>query len=159
MTAAITKKFDAGHAGRTVSSAKVNWYKARKDQLRYIASLVEDIDKYGVEPGMGGEAMGLNNSAWEVFETSSDPRQLRSALAWAQRAIELDPKSQGWWDTYANLLYKLGNPAKAIEAERKAVAAQEAQDADDHQAIADLELTIHKMTKGMPTWPLTPAVM
>jgi hypothetical protein len=161
ITESITTHFDKMHAERTVSAGKVDWYRSRKDRRNYLASLVANMNQYGCPPDPNDRfpAVCWNNPAWEVFEASSDPRELMSALAWAQHAIELDPKGQGYWDTYANLLYKLGDIVKAIEAERKAVAAQKAEDANDHRAIADLELTIDKMTKGVPTWPLTPAVM
>lgn len=62
----------------------------------------------------------LNELAWKFYLFIEDENQLKIALNWAKTAVDkmTDPSPI---DTYASLLFKLGNKKKAIELEEKAL--------------------------------------
>lgn len=85
----------------------------------------------------------INGIAWDVFLHLDDQTALRNALKWSAGVIQREPKPD-YLDTYANLLYKLGDKEKAIEWEEKAVKA-----APDNKELAK---TLDLMRKGEKTW-------
>lgn len=90
--------------GRGVSqneSAAAAWYRKAADQ---------------------GNAAAMNNLAF-LLATSSDPnlRNPQEALPLAQAAAGANPTAPEHWDTLARAYFETGQPAKAVEAERKAV--------------------------------------
>jgi Highly conserved protein containing a thioredoxin domain len=88
----------------------------------------------------------LNNIAWKVFEEMSDKAILQNALVWSKRSLELTPKNAGWMDTYANILYRLGQKEEAIAKEEEALSIIDKKDASGY------EETIRKMKAGEKTW-------
>jgi len=88
----------------------------------------------------------LNNIAWEVFLKISDIKGLQEALRWSKRSLEIYPKNPLWMDTYANLLYKLGQKEEAIFME------QEALNYVTKDRSEDLKMTLQKMKAGEKTW-------
>ena len=88
----------------------------------------------------------LNNIAWEVFQKVSDKDVLYNALSWSKRSLELSPKNSLWLDTYANLLYKLGQKQEAISAEEEALCFAAKKN------IKGLEETLRKIKAGEKTW-------
>jgi tetratricopeptide (TPR) repeat protein len=101
----------------------------------------------------GPSAMDLNNWAWHVFEKTSDRKKLQAAIGWVNRSLKKD-RQPHTYDTYANLLYRMGNTDEAIRMEEKALELTP----DDWQKrlwSGDKNLylkTIEKMRKGIPTW-------
>lgn len=83
----------------------------------------------------------LNSISWTIYQKVDEPEANQMAESWAKRAVELDD-SHSILDTYAHLLHKNGNSAKALEVEEKALAKAEAEGADtaDYEAfIAELK--------------------
>lgn len=64
----------------------------------------------------------LNNFARYIFETSSNKAELKKALTWSEKAVQYNPKSSGFLDTNAKILYKLGRKEEAIAMEKRAIA-------------------------------------
>jgi alpha-N-arabinofuranosidase len=95
--------------------------------------------------GPGFNPALLNNLAWDIFAGSTDKAQLKLALGWSKTVAE-KTSDPGFIDTYANLLYKLGQKQAAIAAETKAL--NLAADSDK----AGFQTTLDKMQKGTPTW-------
>jgi len=91
-------------------------------------------------------SLNLNNIAWEVFEKVSNKNALQDALRWSGRSLELSPNNALWLDTYANLLYKLGQEEKAITKE------EEALHYADKNSAKGLSETLRKMKVGEKTW-------
>lgn len=90
--------------------------------------------------------MTLNTIAWAAFENTDDKQGLEAALTMSNKIIESGEGSAAEIDTYANLLYKLGQKEKALEWEAKAV-----EGAPDQK---DIQEAYEKMKKGEPTWPV-----
>jgi len=85
----------------------------------------------------------LNSVAWDVFVNLNDPQALKNALEWSFIAIQREPLPE-FVDTYANLLYKLGEKEKAIEWQERAVKAA--------PGNKDLNRALELMKKGEKTW-------
>jgi thiol-disulfide isomerase/thioredoxin len=88
----------------------------------------------------------LNNIAWEVFGKISNVNVLKDALRLSKRSLELDPKNPAWMDTYANLLYKLGQKEEAIIIE------EETMNLDNKESKEGFKKTVQKMKTGEKTW-------
>lgn len=63
-------------------------------------------------------ALVLNNLAWTYAE---EEVELERALELATRAVKLDPDNVVYLDTYAELFYKQGQPARAVAVMRRAL--------------------------------------
>jgi tetratricopeptide (TPR) repeat protein len=95
----------------------------------------------------------LNNLAYSVLLFTKDSEKLEDALKWAKRAIEINEalvpdetrkQNPMVMDTYASLLYRLGNKEEAIELETKAVEILKKRGDNAN----NLEITLNKMKKG-----------
>jgi len=87
-------------------------------------------------------SLKLNNIAWEVFGATSDKDALQKALGWSKRSLELFPENPASIDTYANLLYKLGQKEEAISKEEEALKYA------DQTSSKGFQDTIEKMKAG-----------
>jgi len=94
----------------------------------------------------------INNMSWAVFEHSNEPGTLKIACNVVKFNLEqLEPENVAAIDTYANLLYKLGQKNEAITWETKAVKLS----SNENEFIETLE----KMKLNIPTWPGTKIVV
>lgn len=62
----------------------------------------------------------LNNGAWNVYKRTGDAERLRTALQWSERSLQFYESPEAL-DTYARLLYTLGDRARAVETEEKSL--------------------------------------
>lgn len=114
-----------------------------QDWKVFEAGLRESIEKY---PNMFSNAGEFNAIAWSIFENFDEKDLLEKALRWSKKSIESE-ENPAFLDTYANLLYKMGNKEDAIAAEEKAISKlTDATEKKNYQA------TIEKMRKGEKTW-------
>ena len=139
----IKDKFGMDYADRNILSAKVKFFEHERNWKKHISNFVKHIDKYGVGNSLADYF--LNNDAWYVFQHSSRRSELNRALAWSERAIQINDKPMaGYIDTKANLLYKLGKKKVAISIEEIAVKIEP----DNSELRENLE----KMKQNIPTW-------
>lgn len=124
-----------------LARAKTIYFFNKKEWTSFIDAAVPYIDKFGSNIA----AYDLNLFAWTLFEEVSDRSMLQVALAWSKKTTQ-PPTGAPYLDTYANLLYKLGRKAEAIQAEEKAIALAEPSNRAAFQAVLD------KMKNGIPTW-------
>jgi hypothetical protein len=89
----------------------------------------------------------MNNDAWAVFQNSSDSSLLKTALNWSKEVIKKEPTAN-YYDTYANLLYKLGRKEEAIKIEEKG----QEMPTGNIAIPQSLEENLNKMRQGQPTW-------
>jgi tetratricopeptide (TPR) repeat protein len=109
------------------------WYSLKlMKQLKYPADSVTIFDR--------------NNDAWFIFQHSSDSNKLLTALAWSRLVIDCEPTAN-YYDTYANILYKLGRRKEAISAEEKALNLPPGN--GDPALIYE---NLKKMQGNQPTW-------
>lgn len=90
----------------------------------------------------------LNEVAWNFFEKVGDTKALLNALSWSKRSTEIYPDNHMYIDTYANLLYKLGQKQEAINNEKEALKIATKAKAD----TKEYEITFKKMNSGEKTW-------
>ena len=147
----IRKKYGEGFVERNVLGEELSFYKKRNDLNNYIKILIRRVEFDNVDNIKPSVISGvyLNNSAWFVFQHSSDKKQLKKALSWCEKALKMDTSSvfyPGNLDTKANILYKIGQKDKAIVCEQKAIARM--------NGINDREFksVLKKMIDGIATW-------
>ena len=138
--AEITKKYNSTYADRTITGAKVRWYGWKQDWQEFTKNKVALVEKYGTY--MSNEE--LNANSWDVFLHSKDKKEISIAITWVKRVLETQPEWSNAWDTYANLVYKLGKNTDWIAIEEKAI-----QLAPGDKDIRD---NYAKMKNGEATW-------
>lgn len=145
--------YDKGSAERVILSAQISWYgyltkKYNSHWKEYANYFSVQVEKDGYDSTIRKwNIFVLNNVFWDTFfKHSNDKQQLSTAAACMEKVVQLDPKSAGLIDTYANLLYKAGNTAQAIAMESKAC--------ELSPTTKVFLIALEKMKKGEPTWPL-----
>ncbi|WP_343563265.1 thioredoxin fold domain-containing protein [Sphingobacterium sp.] len=109
--------------------------------------LRDSFNKYIAKYGSTITAMELNNMAWSIFENCDDPACLKAASEWSKLSLEKEKDTPMYLDTFANLLYRLGNKDEAIKTQEKAISLLTANDKKE-----DYVATLQKMKKGEKTW-------
>jgi len=138
----IDRKFGSDCARRSILDARIYWYSYTKKWPLYCEAVVEKVQLFGPY-GPFDRSWQFNQDAWDMFQHSTDKTQLTIALGWSDSSIRLKPAAQ-YYDTYANLLYKIGKTDEAIEWEEKAIG----MDARDPA----MKKRLDKMKRGEPTW-------
>ncbi|AEW01220.1 hypothetical protein A4D02_32865 [Niastella koreensis] len=140
----LEKKYNALVADKTVGFFKRDFYKQRSQWPEYIESLITYINKYPLSI----TTSGYNDFAWQVFEHSDNPVDLKIALEWSKKTLIVNGKEEhSNMDTYANILYKLGKKNDAISWEQRAWNIANPENKLVYQK------TLEKMRTGEPTWP------
>jgi thioredoxin-related protein len=94
--------------------------------------------------------MDVNDYIWSyIFERSTDTISLKRALKWSKYTVEKLANSNNL-DTYANLLYKLGENNDAIIFEKKAL--KIATENNQEENVQVYQKTLEKMAQGIKTW-------
>ena len=98
----------------------------------------------------------MNEIVWEcIFQHCSNPKILRDSAYWMKRLL-IKERHRQYVDTYANVIYKLGDRKNAIAWEQDALAA--ARRSAEHSGVTQNEDTmtfaanLGKMKTGEPTW-------
>lgn len=140
ITAEVSKKYPA-YSDEAISKSKAIYYQRRGDWNNFQTAVVDYMKKYGSNVSTDE----LNNFAWAVFEHCKDMTCVKEALEWSRRSFK-DKEDPMFIDTYANILYKMGNKEEAIKWEEKALALAGEGDRKTFSA------TLEKMRKGEKTW-------
>lgn len=126
-----------------------NWGKFAEAKNQFILNNPPQKGIYG----MGSDISNLNDDAWTVFLDCTDPKILSEALKWINLAIKIsnqnDPIYYAYFDTKANLQYKLGKVEEAIATEQQAINFYKQKYA---QSSESYEQVIGQMKAGKPTW-------
>ncbi len=145
----IKSKYNADYAERSVITARIGWAATHHNWDDWSKYFTSYVDKYGTKLTTGTwVAFDLNNDAWSVFTYSNSTPALRDALSWSARAVLIDPQPS-WMDTYANILYKLGDVTSALAWET--IANKIAIKGDPDTKL--FEASLAKMKAGEATWP------
>ncbi|MEK6615329.1 MAG: thioredoxin family protein [Bacteroidota bacterium] len=108
------KKINIPQKELLLSRADINFYLNVSDWDKFAkaatSGVIEKNNFYW------NNAMKLNQFAWTFYEHVDDTAMLQKAIKWIKRSVELSnwPENN---DTYANLLFKIGEIDKAIEVE------------------------------------------
>lgn len=150
----IGYKYNNDYTDLVVLDAQLKWYHQKKDHSKEIKYTVEKIEKYGIDTAGVGWAM-FNNMAYDLFFKHCDNKDtLNKVISWLGAINKDHPDDYPNMDTYANLLYKVGRNAEAINLEDRA-AQLDAEEAKKQKRDPDPSFreTLDKMKAGKPTWP------
>lgn len=161
---AIENKYPELNADSMVNSAVPGFYLATKNWKKWASIFEKQIKKTpptadGKNLGKWGDAVELNEKAWTVFKFCNDKRILKKALTWSDMSIEIaHPVSiPSYYDTRANLLYKLGRRNEAIVQQERAIEVDNSNAIKEGKSKGDsidtFTKTLKKMKNGEPTWP------
>jgi hypothetical protein len=139
----IRNEYSPEYADRNIVWVQMRWYN-HKNWAKFIKYSIEKVDKYGVGAGVAGDYT-LNLIAWKIFQYSNSNKQINTAIKWMEGVVERIGKDQPpVFDTYANLLYKIGRVNEAIDMEGKASMMA--------PGNKEFQKTLAKMKKREPTW-------
>lgn len=110
-------------------------------------NLRESTDFYFKRHSIGDRELLFNAAAYTIFQRSLNRVDLITALSWIKPIMDIKKNSQFYpemIDTYANLLYKLGEKESAVIWEEKAEKLR-----PNQKVFIDV---LQKMKNGEPTW-------
>ncbi|NML40779.1 thioredoxin fold domain-containing protein [Chitinophaga sp. G-6-1-13] len=146
----IATQWDQKIAQRVILDSKIKWYTDKQDWNNVIKYQIEKYDNDTSKPSQM-EALVRNNFVWYVvLKYSSDKKTLEKARAYMESITNSYPNIHELSDTYANVIYKLGDTASAIDIEKKALLIAES--IKNKEAIDLYRENIQKMKKNIPTW-------
>ncbi|MBX2909384.1 MAG: thioredoxin family protein [Chitinophagales bacterium] len=122
-------------AVKAIALSDISYYREKKDYKNFATAASYFMNTY-----QSDDPELLNNIAWTFFEEITNKVQLTEATAWAKKAVDISGNF-AMIDTYANLLYKTGNKAQAIEQEKRAI---EQAKAVGFPAVDEFEKTLKK---------------
>ncbi len=128
-------------ADEVVLKGKVIYYQYRNDWPNFQQQVVAYMKKYGQHASLEE----MNDFAFTVFQHCEDMSCVSEALDWSRRSIKDNPNA-AFYDTYANILYKMGKNDEAIAWEQKGL------DLADQGEKTTYQQTLDKMKKGEKTW-------
>jgi len=140
MALGISEKYTSTFSDRTIANAKARWYQWKQNWPELTRNIVALVNNYGSTIQDFDKA----KYAWTIFQHSDNKEELEAALLWTQTILVNNPNWPQVLDTYANILYKLGDAKKGIAVEEKAA----------KLGILDKEIqeNFEKMKRGKPTW-------
>ncbi len=94
---------------------RMNYYQQLGNTDKFAEAAVNYLDKYPSD-----DMMELNNISWAFFENVNDMKQLKKAVKWAEKSVELD-KQYFNLDTLAALYFKTGKKKKGMAAANEAI--------------------------------------
>jgi thioredoxin-related protein len=157
---AIATDYKGDYADRAVLEAKMTWYYFYEHFLQFATILNDKMEKYGSDTTSMGEDFKLNNLASIMFEQINDARELKRIIGWMAGVVSRIEKATDdyieygpyYIDTYANLLYKVGEKSEALKWQELAVT-KGRQLAINKGILKVIERNLELMKKGEPTWP------
>jgi tetratricopeptide (TPR) repeat protein len=116
----------------------LSYYESIGDQSNYLKKMDIYISKIWDNPDE------LNSFAWNIYEQaqSNETEKIKNAIKCSIRSIELN-NSYANNDTYAWLLYKLGNKKKALKQAKKTIKISK-ENNEDYSETQKLVDTIEK---------------
>lgn len=156
----IAKDYQGDYADFAVMQAKMNWYYHQGNMLKFAIILNDKMEKYGSDTTIMGEDFRLNTRAFILFEKINNIAELKRITGWMAGVVRRGEKATGdhtqYWpyymDTYANLLYKVGETPSAIKWQELALT-KGRELGIDKGYIKTIEGNLDDMKKGKPTWP------
>ncbi|MDX1904390.1 MAG: thioredoxin family protein [Thermonemataceae bacterium] len=131
------KKIAPQQADKYIARAEFIFYS--RDEAKSFEYIAKYFDNYA------DDWQELNEVAWYFFQNSDEPTKLQKATNWAKKSVEID-KNFANTDTYANLLYKIGNKKDALKWAEESVALGQ-KSGENTQATEDLIKRIQEDNK------------
>jgi thioredoxin-related protein len=138
-------------------TSKLNFYRSVKNWNSYSKYKSKDIHLKLSLNGKIDPFFDLNVPAWDAFLNCTARRPLIKALAWSKLSMDLEDPSPNvqFYDTRANLLYKLGRINEAINMQKKAVEVEDSIALKERRKSSpEFFENLQKMLSGVPTWQI-----
>lgn len=152
MKKSIESKYGKQYVKKIFPDEQIAFYQLYgdwKNYAKFVNGKIKEIPPQaeGNKFGFYGDPWTLNHYAWQLFLYCDDKKFLKEGLPWVDLAIKLDTTAYNddYYDTKANLLYRMGKIKKAIELEEIAAARSNHTD----RSVAE---NLRKMKGGLPTW-------
>ncbi|MES2458049.1 MAG: thioredoxin family protein [Bacteroidota bacterium] len=124
---------------------KLGWYRAKNDWSNIIKYTIQSYETNGLDTSEIGLAL-LNNMVWNtICKHTNDPVYLNKGLEYMELILK-KYQDRSYFDTHANLLYKLGRKEEAIKQEERALAMAQTENRMDK--VEFYRNTIQKMKNG-----------
>jgi thioredoxin-related protein len=141
------KRFPKYNCDQILMEKKVTYYDESKQWEKSAQTAIALVRKYGSNM----EDNELNDFLWyNIFLYSSDENILKEATKWAKKVVDKG-ENGGYYDTYANLLYKTGATKDALAWENKAIEVAEKNN-ESPRTLRALKASLEKMNKQEKTW-------
>lgn len=152
----LKREYNGYYARLVVFDAQIRWYGYHKTWSSYCKTIIKRVDQYGPFGPVIDVYFRYNIAAFELFLHSDNKKELSMALAWSDSSLNTRDTNEQYFDTYANLLYKLGRKDEALHWEEKAIAfdvelAKKA-GAPKGYFFDEFTSTLDKIKQGVPTW-------
>jgi thioredoxin-related protein len=148
-------KYKKINLDRFMLKAKLDFYYKIKNWEIYTILRSREIEKYPPVAFKQDPFDDLNTQAWYVFLGCNERKPLERALKWSELSIELEMKNlnPAYYDTRANILYKLGRTEEAIKFQKIAIEKNdELAKKTGKNWFPEYVVNLNKMLKGQPTW-------
>lgn len=146
----INSVFGKKLADRNLNQGKLIWFNQRKDWDSVAKYYTEKIETQGIDT-TGFAPLEMNNVLYSVFFLHVGHKYyLEKAVGWMIYLLEINPKDYTAMDTYAGLLYKIGDRVSAIDWQKKAL--DLAIKKPDSKNAEIYKENILKMEKNQKTW-------
>lgn len=136
----IIQPLEFGQKDELEAMVNLQYAEEKEDWGLYCKSAILVVSQQGVE-----DPLQLNEFAWKIYVFSEDEEQLKTAKDWLEPLIKQydDPSLI---DTYASLIYKLGDVKSAIRWEKKAVRLAEMAEDED---LLHYQLQLERFESGL----------
>ena len=136
----IIQPLEFGQKDELEAMVNLQYSEEKEDWDLYCKSAILVVSQQGVE-----DPLQLNEFAWKIYVFSEDEEQLKIAKGWLEPLIKQydDPSLI---DTYASLIYKLGDVKSAIRWEKKAVRLAEMAEDED---LLHYQLQLERFESGL----------
>lgn len=170
----ITGKYSLDYAESLVPAARLLFYARTRNWNDFVLFFEETMTKFPPQskdpvlarhlfgaygPPEWGDEWTLNSAAWDLFQHCADADLLAKALAWSDLSIKVSRNGGGnfianpaYYDTKANLLYRLGRRDEAIALEQATVEVERELRQVPVQQLEGYTKALAKMKNGEPTW-------
>ena len=122
--------------------ASTNYYYDKNNVTEFLKSIHSYLDNIG---NFEEKIDNVNSYSWQVFKSSDDHSLLERIFNWSAERLKKS-NNAFYLDTYANLLYKLGQTNEAMKYETKAIKLATGKYIDEFKA------TLLKMQQNEKTW-------
>ncbi len=102
-------------ADKVIFSGDLNLYQMKSETDKFLQLANSGVDTY-----YPNDYIMLNRMALHFSQITKEPKYLQKASEWAKKSINLKSTSENN-DTYANLMFKLGNKSEAVKYEKVAI--------------------------------------
>lgn len=143
----LDEKFPGYDHRQILLGKKADYYAEKNLWASCINTAYSLIKEYGDK--ISGR--DINNICWDyIFLHTANPKILAEAAKWMKKTIDRQP-ADNWLDTYANLLYKLGQFDLAIKWEHKAIETGLSNHSSSRN-LNEYKASLAKMQQRQPTW-------